>query len=183
MTEPPRSWLFLADKFKKSCSMLFKNLPLSFSFAESTVLRRQLNCKTFFVVILNGICLLTLNIRVKTLSENFSCNYKHQHDNHERYCGWFWVRCSSKKFERMAQQAVDVCLRVLEESNKRRFDNYTVRNSVLIVSHITSRACHVHIFAHNLSRNSCILNSVIHLLNNWGQIDNNKSFYRQRHSY
>ena len=56
----------------------------------------------------------------------------------------------------MAQQAVDVCLRVLEESNKRRFDNYTVRNSVLIVSHITSRACHVHIFAHNLSRNSCI---------------------------
>ena len=49
----------------------------------------------------------------------------------------------------MAQQAVDVCLRVLEESNKRRFDNYSVRNSVLIVSHITSRACHVHIFAHN----------------------------------
>ena len=108
---------------------------------------------------------------------------KSARDNHERYCGWFWVRCSSKKFERMAQQAVDVCLLVLEESNKRRFDNYTVRNSVLIVSHITSRACHVHIFAHNLSRNSCILNSVIHLLNNWDQIDNNKSFHRRRHSY
>ena len=83
----------------------------------------------------------------------------------------------------MAQQAVDVCLRVLEESNKRRFDNYTVRNSVLIKSHITSRDCRVHIFADNLSRNSCILNSVIHLLNNWGQIDNNKSFYGQRHLY
>ena len=83
----------------------------------------------------------------------------------------------------MAQQAVDVCLRVLEESNKRRFDNYTVRNSVLIISHITSRDCRVHIFADNLSRNSGILNSVIHLLNNWGQIDNNKSFYGQRHSY
>ena len=81
---------------------------------------------------------------------------KSARDNHERYCGWFWVRCSSKKFERMAQQAVDVCLRVLEESNKRRFDNYTVRNSVLIISHITSRDCRVHIFAHNLSRNSCI---------------------------
>ena len=81
---------------------------------------------------------------------------KSARDNHEGYCGWFWVRCSSKKFERMAQQAVDVCLRVLEESNKRRFDNYTVRNSVLIISHITSRDCRVHIFADNLSRNSCI---------------------------
>ena len=56
----------------------------------------------------------------------------------------------------MAQQAVDVCLRVLEENNERRFDNYTVRNSVLIISHITSRDCRVHIFADNLSRNSCI---------------------------
>ena len=54
MTERPRSWLFLADKFKKSCSMFFKNLLLSFSFAESTVLRLQVKCKTFFVVILNG---------------------------------------------------------------------------------------------------------------------------------
>ena len=42
----------------------FKNLPLSFSFAESAVLRLEVNCKTFFVVILNGICLLALNIRV-----------------------------------------------------------------------------------------------------------------------
>ena len=81
----------------------------------------------------------------------------------------------------MAQEAVDVCLRVLEESSKRRFDNDTVRNSVLIISHITSRRCRVHSFADNLSRSSW--NSVIHLLNNWGQIDNNKSFYRQRHSY
>ena len=62
----------------KPCSMFFKNLPLNFSFAESTVLRLQLNCKTFFVVILNGICLPALNIRVKTLRENYSCNYKHQ---------------------------------------------------------------------------------------------------------
>ena len=33
---------------------------------------------TFFVVIVNGICLLALNIRVKTLRENYVCNYKHQ---------------------------------------------------------------------------------------------------------
>ena len=30
-----------------------------------------------------------------------------------------------------------VCLRVLKESNKSRFDSYSVRNSVLIISHIT----------------------------------------------
>ena len=39
-----------------SCKQIvpFKNLPLSFAFAESTVLRFKVNCKTFFVVILNG---------------------------------------------------------------------------------------------------------------------------------
>ena len=55
----------------------------------------------------------------------------------------------------MAQEAVGVCLRVLEESNKRRFDSYSVRNSVLIIFLITFRDCRVHIFA-DLSRNSCI---------------------------
>ena len=56
----------------------------------------------------------------------------------------------------MAQEAVDVCLRVLKESNKRSFDSYSVSNSVLIISHITFRDCRMHIFADNLSRNSCI---------------------------
>ena len=82
-------------------------------------------------------------------------------DNPERYCGWFWVHCSSKKFERMAREAMDVCLRVLKESNKSRFDSYSVRNSVLIISHITFRDCRVHIFSDNLSRNSCILGSYL----------------------
>ena len=56
----------------------------------------------------------------------------------------------------MAQEAMDVCLCVLKESNKRSFDSYSVWNSVLIISHITFRDCRVHIFADNLSRNSCI---------------------------
>ena len=56
----------------------------------------------------------------------------------------------------MALEAIDVCLRVLKESNKRRFDSYSVWNSVLIVSHITFRDRRVHIFADNLSRNSCM---------------------------
>ena len=48
----------------------------------------------------------------------------------------------------------DVCLRLLKESNKGRFDSYSVRNAVLILSHITFRDCRVHIFSDNLSRNS-----------------------------
>ena len=41
---------------------------------------------------------------------------------------------------------MDVCLRVLKESNKSRFDSCSVRNSVLNISHITFRDCRVHIF-------------------------------------
>ena len=52
---------------------------------------------------------------------------------------------------------MDVCLRVLKESNKSKFDSYNAaRNSVSIISHITFRDCQVHIFSDNLSRNSCI---------------------------
>ena len=54
--------------------------------------------------------------------------------------------------------ALDVCLRVLKESNKRSFDSYSVLNSVLIISHVTFWDRRVHIFADNLSRNSCIYN-------------------------
>ena len=39
---------------------------------------------------------------------------KSARDNPERYCRWVWVHCSSKKFERMAREAMDICLRVLK---------------------------------------------------------------------
>ena len=81
---------------------------------------------------------------------------KSARDNPERYCGWFWVHHSSKTFKRMAREAMDVCLRMLKESSKGRLDSYCVRNSVLIVSHVTFRVCRVHFFSDNLSRNSCI---------------------------
>ena len=83
---------------------------------------------------------------------------KSARDNPERHCGWFLVHCFSKKFQTMARQAMDICLRVLKESNKSRFDSYSVRNSVLIISHITFWDCRVHSFSNNLSRNSCIRN-------------------------
>ena len=57
----------------------------------------------------------------------------------------------------MTREATEVCLRVLKESDKSRFDSYSVRSSVLIISHITYRDCRVHISSDNLSRNSCIL--------------------------
>ena len=81
---------------------------------------------------------------------------KSARDNPEGYCGWFLVHCSSKKFQRMAQEAMDVCLRVLKQSKKSRFDSCSVRNSILIISRISFRDCRVHIFPYNLSRNSCI---------------------------
>ena len=80
--------------------------------------------------------------------------------NPDRYCGWFWFYCSWKKFERMVREAMDMCLRVLKESNKRSFDSYSVRNSVLIISHITFRGCCGEFFSDNLSQNSCIPNMV-----------------------
>ena len=71
-----------------------------------------------------------------------------------------WVILRSLFFKesqnRMAWEAMDLCLQVLKESNKSRFDSYSVRNSVLIISHITFRDCQVHTFSDNLSRNSCI---------------------------
>ena len=41
---------------------------------------------------------------------------------------------------------MDLCLKVLKESKKSKFDSYSVRNSVLIISHITFRDCRMHIF-------------------------------------
>ena len=84
------------------------------------------------------------------------------HDNPEKQCGLFWVRCSSKEFERMAREAIDVCLRILKESNNRRFDGCSARNSVLIISHVSFRDCCVHIFSDNLSQNSRTFVTVYH---------------------
>ena len=80
---------------------------------------------------------------------------KSARDSPEGIMGDFELFCSSKKFERMAREAMDVCLPMLKESNKSRFDSYSVRNSVLSISHITFRD-----FSDNLSRNSFIQRSL-----------------------
>ena len=56
---------------------------------------------------------------------------KSARDNPEGCCGWFWVHCFSKNFQRIAREAMDVLLRVLKERNKSRFDSYSVKNKCI----------------------------------------------------
>ena len=44
------------------------------------------------------------------------------------------------------EPGTDICLRMLQESKKSRFDSYSVRNSELVISHIIFRDCRLHIF-------------------------------------
>ena len=86
--------------------------------------------------LLQGCCCIQLQFR-GMLSEK--CMWQSQ-----KVSRWIWVHCSSKKFERMSREAMDVCLWVLKESNKSRFNSYSVRNSVLNISHITFWDCRMH---------------------------------------
>ena len=54
---------------------------------------------------------------------------------------------------------MDVCLRVLKESNKSRFASYSVRDRVFIISHLNFRDFLVHIFSDNLSQNTAYSSS------------------------
>ena len=98
------------------------------------------------------------NTQIYTLCSYFEkgCWIKHMRQP-QNYV--LWVVLSSLFFkeisERMAGEAMDICLRALKESNENRFDSYSVRNSVLSISHNTFRDCPMHIFSDNLSRNSC----------------------------
>ena len=84
---------------------------------------------------------------------------KSARDNPESYsAGDFEFTVLQRLIERMAREAMNICLRMLKESNKSRFDSYSARNSELIVAHINFRDCRVHIFSDNLSRNSCMYN-------------------------
>ena len=52
-------------------------------------------------------------------------------------------------WKNMVLEPMDVCLRVLKESNKSRLDSYIVENC-------NFRDCRVHIFSNSLSRDSCL---------------------------
>ena len=57
----------------------------------------------------------------------------------------FWVHYSSEKFERRAREAMEVRLRMINESNKSigSTASYSVRDRALIISHFTFRDCRV----------------------------------------
>ena len=57
-----------------------------------------------------------------------------------------WVFCSSKKFERMARRPWTNVCEFLRKATKVGSTATVVRNSVLIISHITFRECRVLIF-------------------------------------
>ena len=86
-----------------------------------------------------------------------SCANTASYADYERYCGRLWVHCSSKKFERMAREAMDVCLLLLKENNKSRFDSFSVRNSVFIIPILPFGIVACTFFSDNLSQNSCMV--------------------------
>ena len=135
--------LFTVLEFFHTC-MFFKKLKLhtpEYSYAlKNTLAKFKLNSKSYTAI-------------SRKVFGKSAC------DDPVRYYGSFRVHCS-KNFERMARKAIDLSLLVLKESNENRFDSYSVRNSVLIISHIAFRDCRVHIFSDNLSRNTCILWSI-----------------------
>ena len=114
------------------------NLCSEFHFA---IIWSDTNLTIFFRKIFNYFAALQIHnyISRKVVAES-------TRDNPEMYCAWFLVHFSWKEFERIAQEAMEICLWVLKESNKSRLDSYSVRNSVLIISHITFRDCRVHFF-------------------------------------
>ena len=109
--------------------------------------------KWVFLELGNGLfyCHGQLKLLSHLVQKRYSC--------FERYCGWFWDHCSSQKFWKNDTRGHGLCFRVLKRSSKSRLDSYSVRNSVLTISHITFRDCRVRFFSDNLSRKSCILYS------------------------
>ena len=90
---------------------------------------------------------------------------KSARDNPKRFCGWFWVHCYSKKLGRVARETMAgtyVCLWVIKQPNKSRFNSYSVKKQCIdhTVSHINFRDCCVHIFSNNLSQNTCTMNGM-----------------------
>ena len=70
--------------------------------------------------------------------------------------GGFEFSVLQRNLKEFARKAMEMCFRVLKESNKIGSTATVVRHSLLIISHITFQDCRMHFFSNNLSRNSCI---------------------------
>ena len=117
-----------------------------------------INNQMFGIWLIFFLPLLVCQISLSYTSSSRKVVGKSVRDNSERYCGWFLVHCSSKKFERMSREAMDLRLRVLKESNKSRLDSCSVSNSVFILCYACylSGLSRAHFSDYYLSRNSCL---------------------------
>ena len=70
--------------------------------------------------------------------------------------GGFEFTILQRNFKELHERPWSHLFASAKESKKIRFDSCSVRNSVLIISHITFRDCRMHISSDNLSQNSCI---------------------------
>ena len=81
---------------------------------------------------------------------------KSARDNPERHCGGFEFTVPQRNLKELAQKAMKMCLRVLTESNKSRFDSYSRQEQCIDhIPYYLSGLSRAH-FSNNLSRNSCI---------------------------
>ena len=76
--------------------------------------------------------------------------------------GGFEFSFFQRNLKELARKALEMCLRVLKESNKSRFDSYTRQEQCIdhIPHYLSGLSC-AH-FSRNLSRNSCIINKLHH---------------------
>ena len=69
--------------------------------------------------------------------------------------GGFEFTVLQRNLKELARKAMKMCLQLLKESNKSRFESYSRQEQC--IDHIPYyRDCRVHIFSDNFSRNSCI---------------------------
>ena len=81
---------------------------------------------------------------------------KSARDNPERYCGQFVSPVLQRKLKEWHERPRTYVRECYWKATKIRSTATVVRNSVLIISHITFRDCRVHNFTDNLSRSSCM---------------------------
>ena len=68
--------------------------------------------------------------------------------------GGFEFTVLQRNLKELARKAMEMCLRVLQESNKSRFDSYSPQEQC--IDHIPLSGLSLENFPDNLSRNSCI---------------------------
>ena len=83
------------------------------------------------------------------------------HDNPERYCGWFWVHCSSRNLKEWHERPWTYVRAAKGKQQLKVGSTATVSGTVYWLYPISPFGIVVHIFSDNLSRNSCILVSYL----------------------